>query len=50
MKNLNFADDTQIAALNSALEGLYAAVADDQKYRPDAYAEAVKRFKAKLTP
>jgi hypothetical protein len=50
MKNLNFADDTRIAGLNSALEGLYAAVADDEKYRPDAYAEALKRFKAKLAP
>jgi|HubBroStandDraft_6_1064221.scaffolds.fasta_scaffold03089_2 hypothetical protein len=50
LKNLNSAADTHIAGLNSALEGLYAAVADDQKYRPDAYAEALKRFKAKLTP
>ena len=47
-KALGFADDKQLAGLDGALNGLYAAVADDQKYRPDAYAEALKAFKAKL--
>ncbi|HZK90692.1 MAG TPA: multiheme c-type cytochrome [Stellaceae bacterium] len=48
MKSLGLADETQISGLNQALDGLYAAVADDQKYSPDAYAEALKAFKAKL--
>jgi len=48
MKQLGFADDKQIAGLNDALSGLYATVANDQKYRPDTYVDAVKAFSAKL--
>ena len=48
MKGLGFADDRQIAALNDAMNPLFDAVQDDQKYRPDAYTAAVKGFKAKL--
>jgi hypothetical protein len=48
LKGLGFADDKQLAGLDAALDPLYAAVADDQKYSPDAYAEALKAFKAKL--
>jgi hypothetical protein len=48
MKQLGYADDKQVAALNEALNGLYSAVADDQKYSPDAYVEVLKAFKAKL--
>ena len=47
-KHLGFVDDKQIAGLNDALNGLYEAVADDQKYSPDAYLAALKAFKAKL--
>ncbi|HYM74001.1 MAG TPA: multiheme c-type cytochrome [Stellaceae bacterium] len=47
-KALGFADDKQLAALDQARAGLYAAVADDQKYRPEGFAEALKAFKAKL--
>jgi hypothetical protein len=45
---LGLADKQKIASLNRALHDLYIAVADDQKYRPDAYVEALKRFKAGL--
>jgi hypothetical protein len=48
MRRPGFADDKQVAGLNTALEGLYAAVADDQKYSPDAYLKALERFKAEL--
>lgn len=48
MKQLGFADDTQLTALNDALKPLYAAVADDQKYNPDTYVEAIKAFVGKL--
>jgi hypothetical protein len=48
MKLLGFADDKQLAALNEGLNGLYAAVADDQKYTPGAYVEVMKAFSAKL--
>jgi hypothetical protein len=47
-KTLGFADEKQLAALDPARAGLYAAVADDQKYSPEAYAEALKAFKTKL--
>jgi hypothetical protein len=50
LKGLGFADDKQLAALNDALNPLYTAVADDQKYTPDAYAAALKTFKTKLPP
>jgi hypothetical protein len=48
MKQLGYADDKQIAALNQALGGLYETVADDQKYDPDAYLAALKTFNDKL--
>jgi hypothetical protein len=48
MKSLGLADEKQIIGLNDALRQLYAAVADDQKYSPGAYAEALKAFKTKL--
>jgi hypothetical protein len=48
MKGLGFADDKALAGLNQALDGLYEAVADDQKYRPEAYVDALKAFKARL--
>ncbi len=48
MKALGFADAPQLAALDDALGPLYAAVADDQKYDPDAYVAALKAFNAKV--
>ena len=48
IKQLGFADDKQLAALNDALQPLYAAVADDQKYNPDAYVAVLKAFSEKL--
>jgi hypothetical protein len=48
MEQLGYADDKLIAALNQALGGLYEAVADDQKYDPDAYLRALKAFNDKL--
>jgi hypothetical protein len=50
MKLLGYADDKQVTALNEGLDGLYAAVADDQTYTPDAYATVMKAFSAKLAP
>jgi hypothetical protein len=49
VKALGLADDKQLAGLNDALNGLYTAVTNDQKYSPDTYAEALKAFKAKLS-
>lgn len=48
MKALGDADASQIAALNDALGPLYTAVADDQKYEPDAYVAALKAFDGKV--
>jgi Cytochrome c554 and c-prime len=48
MKQLGFADDKQLGPLNDALGGLYEAVANDQKFNPDSYVEALKAFNAKL--
>ena len=48
MKALGFADGQQLAALNDAMGPLYAAVADDQKYDPDAYVAALKAFYDKV--
>jgi hypothetical protein len=48
IKQLGFADDKQLAALNDALNGLYEAVANDQKYSPDTYLQALKSLKDKL--
>jgi hypothetical protein len=48
MKSLGMADAKQLAAINQAMDGLYAAVADDQAYRPDIYVEALRRLQAAL--
>jgi hypothetical protein len=48
MKSLGFADDTQIKGLNGALGGLYQVVANDQAYRPDAFAAALRQLGTKL--
>jgi hypothetical protein len=48
MKQLGFADDKQLAGLDGTLSGLYEAVANDQKFSPDSYIEALKAFNAKL--
>jgi len=48
MKQLGFADDKQLGPLNDTLGGLYEAVANDQKFSPDSYIEALKAFSAKL--
>jgi hypothetical protein len=48
MKQLGYADDKAIGPLNQALGGLYEAVADDQKFDPDAYLAALKAFNDKL--
>ena len=50
IKALGFADDKQLAGLESARSGLYAAVADDQKFQPQAFTDALKAFKAKMPP
>jgi hypothetical protein len=48
MKSLGFADDAQIKGLNGALGGLYQVVANDQAYRPDAFAAALRQLGTKL--
>jgi Cytochrome c554 and c-prime len=48
MKRLGYADDNELKTLNSALDAMYAAVADDQKYDPAAYVDALKAFQSKL--
>jgi hypothetical protein len=48
MKALRFADEGQVKALDDALGGLYEAAADDQSYRPDKFAQALKGVEAKL--
>lgn len=48
MKEFGYADAKQIGELNDGLKGLYTAVADDQKYDPGHYVEALKAFGAKL--
>lgn len=50
MKSMGFADDAQIKGLNDALGGLYTAVADDQKYRPEEFTQALRQVQAKLPP
>ena len=42
------ADAGQIASLNEALRGLYDAVADGNTYEPEAFAQALRQFSAKL--
>jgi Cytochrome c554 and c-prime len=48
MRAFNFADDGQLKALEDALGGLYEAAANDQDYRPDKFAQALKGVEAKL--
>jgi hypothetical protein len=48
MKALKYADETQVAALNTALGDLYKATESDQTYRPEIFVEALKGFAAKL--
>ncbi|MBV9553997.1 MAG: hypothetical protein JO032_14540, partial [Alphaproteobacteria bacterium] len=48
MRGLGFVDDSQLARLDAAMKALYAAVANDQTYSPDTYADALKAFKAAL--
>jgi Cytochrome c554 and c-prime len=50
IRALGFADAKQLAGLESARSGLYAAVADDQKFQPQVFTDALKAFKAKLPP
>ena len=50
MKQLGYADEKALGPLNDALNGLFEAVADDQKFSPDSYVEAMKAFAAKLPP
>jgi Cytochrome c554 and c-prime len=48
MKRLGYADDAQLKRLNAALDAMYAAVGDDQKYDPAGYVDAVKALKSVL--
>jgi Cytochrome c554 and c-prime len=48
MKALGFADEGQLKALDDALGKLYDAAADDQAYRPEKFAQALKDLEAKL--
>jgi len=48
MKQLGFANDQQVAALNDALMWLDTTVADDRTYDQGAYVWALKAFNAKL--
>ena len=50
LRALGMADDKQLAALDPARAALYAAVADDQKFQPQAFVAALAGFKAKLPP
>ena len=49
MKLQGFIDDAQVKRLNDALDTLYDAVASDQSYRPDKFAQALEQFAEKLT-
>jgi hypothetical protein len=46
MKQMDFANAQQLAALNDAMAPLYTAVADDQTYDPDKYKQALIAFNA----
>ena len=48
MKAFGWADASQVKALNDALGGLYEATADDQTYRPENFAAALRQVEAKL--
>jgi hypothetical protein len=48
MGQFGYADESQLAGLNEALDGLFAVIADDQAYRPDDFVKAMRRFKEKL--
>ncbi len=48
MKLQGFIDDAQVKRLNDALDALNDAVASDQSYRPDKFAQALEQFAEKL--
>lgn len=48
MKSFGFADQAQLQGLDDALGKLYESAADDQRYRPDVFAQALKGVEAKL--
>jgi Cytochrome c554 and c-prime len=48
MKAFGFADEGQLKGLDDALGKVYEAAADDQKYRPDTFVQALKDFESKL--
>lgn len=48
MKALGFADDAQVKALNTALGGLYSAVASDHPYDPDRFVAALRAVGTQL--
>ena len=48
MKAFGFADQGQLKGLDDALGKLNDAAADDQKYRPDTFVQALKDLEAKL--
>ena len=48
MKAFGFANENQLKALDDGLAKLNDAAADDQKYRPDTFVQALKDFESKL--
>jgi hypothetical protein len=48
MTAFGLADAAQITAMNDAVRGLYDAVANGNTYQPEAFAEALRQFTAKL--
>ena len=48
MRALNLANEAQLKALDEALGKVYEAAADDQTYRPEKFAQALKEVEAKL--
>jgi hypothetical protein len=48
MRAFNFANEGQLKALDDALGKVYEAAADDQTYRPEKFAQALKEVEAKL--
>jgi len=48
MRGLGFANEGQLKALDDALGSVYEAAANDQTYRPEKFAQALKEVEAKL--
>jgi hypothetical protein len=48
MKAFGFADQGQLKALEDSLGSLFEAASDDQTYRPEKFAQALKDLDAKL--